>query len=50
MEIFDKIKKQNALLCKFQKKLKGDCFIVEEIQIINISEAVKIYQYVQNIF
>ena len=47
-----KFKKQNALPCKFQKKKnsKGCCFIVEKSQIIYFGEAVKLYQYFQNLF
>ena len=49
-------RKQKVLPSKFQKKKKKKkkskdrCFIVEKFQIINIGEAVKIYQYFQNLF
>ena len=34
---------------KKKKKSKDRCFIVEKLQVINISEAVKLYQYFQNL-
>ena len=33
-----------------EKNSKGRCFIVEKFQIISIGEAVKLYQYLQNLF
>ena len=41
---------QNALPCKFHKKFEGLLFIFEKFLIIYIGEAVKLYQYIQNLF
>ena len=35
---------------QIKKKSKGCCFIVDKFQIINIGEAVKLYQQFQNLF
>ena len=35
---------------KKKKSSKSRCFIVKKFQIINIGEAVKVYQHFQNVF
>ena len=53
--VFDKIKEakrssvQISKTNKQTKKAKG-CFIAEKFQIINMGEAVKLYQYFKNLF
>ena len=37
-------------ISKKKKKSKGHCFIVKKSPIINIGEAVNLYQYFQNLF
>ena len=44
----EKIKEQNAFPCKFQKFLKGHCFIVKNLYIKNISDVVELCNNLQN--
>ena len=48
--IWQNLRSKTLFRANFKKNSKGLCFTVEKFQIINIGEAVKLYQNVQNIF
>ena len=48
---FDKIEEAKHTSVQIKKKnSKRRCFIAKKFQIINIGEAIKLYQYFQNLF